>query len=330
MSFGSGAWSNDRSSRSGPSFDSARQICIGAEMMLQETAPAIVNARTRAQNEVGAADRAGPEKLVQFLRRYQWTILLTTTASFLLTLVYVMTTTPIYTASSLVIVEPKYSSWSNSVVGNVNTQVVIDSGQIESQIQLIKSAAISGPVYRGLRLADTSLFRLRPSLFSETAAYLGGRPPPDVPPQLDSENIGALGNMTGVRRIGQSYVIEISFSAASRQLAAQICNSITSAYIADRLKSRIEAAQNGNEILSTKLSTLNEQSQQLDQVIATGDLDVDKLPSADARVISAAIVPLRPSWPRPVPLLALSILIGGTLGFMLGILRRSLASDQSA
>lgn len=272
----------------------------------------------------GQANRAGLAGLVQFVKRYRGTILLTTSVTFVAAAIYTMLATPIFTASSLVIVEPKYSSWSNSVVGNLNTQVVIDSGQIESQIQLIKSAPIAGPVYRGLRLEETGMFMSRPSLLSRLTAYLGSTPPSEASPQVSSENINALGNMTGVRRIGQSYVIEISFAASNPVLAAKICNSITAAYIADRLKSRIEAARNGNEILSTKLSTLNEQNQQLDEAIATGDMDVERLPSADARVISAAIVPVRPSWPRRGPILVLSLVVGVALGFMIGLVRRSL------
>lgn len=291
--------------------------------MFLESAVTIENAKQ--PTPVGAqANRAGLAGLVQFVKRYKGTILLSTLVTFSAAAIYTLLATPVFTASSLVIVEPKYSSWSNSVVGNLNTQVVIDSGQIESQIQLIKSAPIAGPVYRGLRLEETGMFMVRPSLLSRLMAHLGSAPPPEVSPQISSENINALGNMTGVRRIGQSYVIEISFAASNPVLAAKICNSITAAYIADRLKSRIEAARNGNEILSTKLSTLNEQNQQLDEAIATGDMDVERLPSADARVISAAIVPFRPSWPRRGPILALSIFVGIALGFMIGIVRRSL------
>jgi uncharacterized protein involved in exopolysaccharide biosynthesis len=291
--------------------------------MFQGTAVTIENIR-QPSSAVIPSDRAGLAGLVQFVKRYKRTILLSTLMTFAAASLYVVTTTPIYTASSLVIVEPKYSSWSNSVVGNLNTQVVIDSGQIESQIQLIKSAPIAGPVYRGLKLDETGMFTATPGLFSRLASHLGAVSPHETPPPVSSENINALGNMTGVRRIGQSYVIEISFAASNPAIAAKICNSITAAYIADRLKSRIEAARNGNEILSTKLSTLNEQNQQLDEAIATGDLDVERLPSADARVISAAIVPSRPSWPRRGPTLALSLVVGVALGFMIGLIRRSL------
>lgn len=291
--------------------------------MFLESAVTIENAKQ--QTSVDAQpNRAGLVGLVQFVKRYKGTILLSTLLTFSLAAIYTFMATPIFTATSLVIVEPKYSSWSNSVVGNINTQVVIDSGQIESQIQLIKSAPISGPVYRGLKLEETGMFRAAPSRLSRLFLSLVSAPHPEDAPQVSSENISALGNMTGVRRIGQSYVIEISFAASNPVLAAKICNSITAAYIADRLKSRIEAARNGNEILSTKLSTLNEQNQQLDEAIVTGDMDVERLPSADARVISAAIVPARPSWPRRGPTLALSVFVGVALGFMIGLIRRSL------
>ncbi|KST57718.1 hypothetical protein AO398_23965 [Methylobacterium sp. GXS13] len=294
--------------------------------MFLESAVTIENAK---RPELGGAQpkNAGLAGLIQFIKRNKGTILLSTLLTFSAAAVYTLVATPIYTATSLVIVEPKYSSWSNSVVGNLNTQVVIDSGQIESQIQLIKSSPIAGPVYRGLKLEETGMFRSRPSMIARLISYLRAAPPQDVSPQVSFENINALGNMTGVRRIGQSYVIEVSFAASDPVLAARICNSITAAYIADRLKSRIEAARNGNEILSTKLSTLNEQNQQLDEAIATGDMDVERLPSADARVISAAIVPFRPSWPRRGPILAVSVFVGVALGFMIGLIRRSLEAE---
>lgn len=291
--------------------------------MFLESTVTIANAKQ--PTSVGAEpDRAGLAGLIQFVKRYKGTILLSTLLTLSAAAVYCVVATPIFTASSLVIVEPKYSSWSNSVVGNLNTQVVIDSGQIESQILLIKSAPIAGPVYRGLKLEETSIFKARPSLLVRLMAYFRSATASSVSPQVSSRNINELGNMTAVRRIGQSYVIEISFAGADPVLAAKICNSITAAYIADRLKSRIEAARNGNEILSTKLSTLNEQNQQLDETIATGDMDVERLPSADARVISAAIVPSKPSWPRRGPILIVSLFIGAALGVMIGLVRRSL------
>jgi succinoglycan biosynthesis transport protein ExoP len=303
-------------------------IGTGAENMLLESAVAIESAKQKASvNAEG--DRAGLIGLVQFVKRYKASILISMIVTFSIAVLYTLMTPSIYTASSLVLVEPKYSSWSNSVVGNINTQVVVDSGQLESQIQLIRSAPIAGPVYRGLQLEDSSLFQSRPNLLSKAMSYLRPGPLPEPAPQLSLDRINALGNMTGVRRIGQSYVIEISFAAANPVLAARICNSITAAYIGDRLKSRIEAAQNGNEILATKLSTLNEQRQQLDEAIATGDMDVERLPSADARVISAAIVPFRPSWPRTVPILALSLMVGLALGFTIGLVRRSLEVNRA-
>lgn len=310
--------------------DEDRVLLIGpgAENMLLESAKAIEGAKQKSSGNA-EGDRAGLVGLLQFVKHYKASILLSMVITFFIAVLYTFTTQSVYTASSLVLVEPKYSSWSNSVVGNINTQVVVDSGQLESQIQLIRSAPIAGPVYRGLRLEDSSLFKPRPSLLSRALSYLRQAPVSESTPQLSLDSINALGNMTGVRRIGQSYVIEISFAASDPVLAARICNSITAAYIGDRLKSRIDAAQNGNEILATKLSTLNEQRQQLDEAIATGDMDVERLPSADARVISAAIVPFRPSWPRPVPILALSLMVGLAIGFTIGLVRRSLEVNRA-
>nr|WP_187299703.1 Wzz/FepE/Etk N-terminal domain-containing protein [Methylobacterium sp. B34] len=235
---------------------------------------------------------------------------------------YAFTATNTYTASSLVIVEPKYSSWSNAVSGNLNTQMVVDSGQLESQIQLIKSAAISGKVYRALQLGKAGgIFSTQPGIFSRFKSIFAPNKESLEATENDAENIDLLAKMIAARRVGQSYVIEISFNAGDPQTASRICNSVTAAYIADRLNSRIEAAENGSEILKTRIDILQRQQAVLESAVRSGEFSVDALPSADARVISAALPPIRPSWPRKGYIIIFSMGLGAFVALLVSLAR---------
>ncbi|TXN38801.1 lipopolysaccharide biosynthesis protein, partial [Methylobacterium sp. WL7] len=118
----------------------------------------------------------------------------------------------------------------------------------------------------------------------------------------------------GVRRVGQSYVVEVSYSSYDPTLARRVTNATLSAYLWQSVASKADAARNGGEFIQGRVNALAGQADAAAAAILNGSLPMSPTPDADARVIGAALQPLRPSAPRT----GLIIALGGMLGVLSG------------
>lgn len=271
-----------------------------------------------------------------FFRRYS--VLITTFIGLFLILgtIYLMNTPQRFVASAQVVIEPRRGGSGSGGVDNGLAQYNLDASQLESQIQIIKSEQIAKLVVSGLGLArdpelvvfvtPLSTRLLRPFLSLLPSAEPARERGEDENQRVDYDMpaILALSDRIQVRRIGQSYVLEISYTSTDRAKAARITNSVTAAYIRDRLQAKIDQAQSGGEILEQRISNLQEQRDAADRAIRSGMFGSGAFPTADARVITTASPPSSQNWPRPSLVLALSTLLGLFLGVLCGVIHRSL------
>ncbi len=146
---------------------------------------------------------------------------------------FLMMRTPVYSATALVIINPRQERVLNSqeVIGALPR----DSSAIDSEIELLRS----------------------PALMNELAAalgMLGGEG------GLSSDNIASgLSNAIQVRRRGLTYVIEISATSTEAARAQLIANTYADVYIASQVNQRVDTAQRANSWLSRRLAELREQ-----------------------------------------------------------------------
>jgi len=116
-------------------------------------------------------------------------------------------------------------------------QLVIDSDQCETELRILSSQRLLYQVFKNQNLADAPEIR---SGSDGLWAFLGARIDRfrQIPAE-DAQSIEAFNAFLGrvrARRLGLSYVIEISYRAQSAEQASRIVNAIASTYAAYRLR----------------------------------------------------------------------------------------------
>lgn len=222
----------------------------------------------------------------------------------------VATSRPVYQASARVLFDPRRPEAARQAPDRELVQFSIDAAQLESQIQLLKSEQVYRSVIAAHGLEQDPEFA-RPSLSipawfkSLVSRGGGGAGYSTVVSQFDQR--------LDVRRLGQSYVLQITFQSIDPEKAARLANAVTAAYIGRQLAPRIEAVRRTGQF-ERSMRELNADGEAAAQALKTGVIDVGSFPAADARVITAALPPTGPSAPRTSLILSLA----GAIGLLVG------------
>ena len=240
-------------------------------------------------------------------------------------------TPPEFSASATVILEPRRQSSSAQDGGGASFQPTLDSAQAESQIQVIKSERILANVFDVLDMRNAPEFAPRgPSLRQRAMAALGLAAEPDVvgPEQAVADSrtraFQAFADRVGVRRVGQSYVLEVSYRADSAVQAARIANAVTSAYILSQIDQKAAAAHNGAEYLQGRISDIKTEQEAALDGVRQGRIPTVQFPDADARVIGAALRPLGKASPQTALVIAFALSFGLLTGLLAVAVRHAL------
>ncbi len=135
---------------------------------------------------------------------------------------------------------------------------------MESQIEILKSEKVALSVIKTLHLIeDPEFFRITIRTFSSAfglvSAVLGSR---DTASnfELTRSAIRTFQSQLTIKRIGLSYVIEISFKSLSRDRAAEIANAVAEAYIVDQLEAKDQATRRASAWLQDRIGELRNQA----------------------------------------------------------------------
>ncbi len=269
----------------------------------------------RAAVSVSPAVQDGPLALLRavmaVLRRYRVPLALWVAACMVLAAVYARLLTPVYTASSTLLLQS--AGVPTGMAEDTITPLMLDLNRVDSELQVIQSERLQSLVFDGLGLASDPEFAPRTSGQGQEA---GAATPDDIRQQA----FARFRERFSARRVGQSYVIEITYAAASPERAARVANAAVSAYLMQSVASKAGIANNGGEFVQGRLDSLSAQVEDAANALRQGRLPDGQMPDADARVIGAALRPLSPSAPRP----KLIIAMGGLLALMSGLFVLSL------
>jgi capsular exopolysaccharide synthesis family protein len=182
----------------------------------------------------GLAEMFGVAAALQMLRRRLLIMVVIGAVASVSAFAYLMMRAPEYTATSLVIINPRQERVlsSEDIVG----QMPRDSSTIDSEIERLRSSALMGELAEALGLATTSG---------------NGQARPTQ----------GIGGAISVRRRGMTYVIEISARSTDPERAQLIANTYSDVYIASQVNARIDTAQRANSWLSRRLAELREDVQ---------------------------------------------------------------------
>ena len=141
----------------------------------------------------------------------------------------------------------------------------MDSAAVESQVEVLKSENIALAVIKQLKLTEDPEFVgsgggligaiLRIAL-QRSFATTG----PESEFDLTRGAVSVFENRLGVRRVGLTYVIQISFRSYSPERAAQIANAVANAYVDDQLDAKYQSAKRASVWLQARLHELREQA----------------------------------------------------------------------
>jgi len=319
--------------------------------------------RVRGENAPEAFGAAvGFGDLAAYLRSSWRLIFLSAVACAAIAAVYCVLTSPTFTAKAQLMIDINKSqvffqdSW--------QPERVPDQARVESQMEVLKSDRVALAVIRDLNLTEESEFALPPpSLLSVMLATLTGEGPNIDQAARETYAADVFDDRLSVRRVGQSLVIEVAFRSEDPTKAAMIANAITGAYIKQDVQVKSEAAQRGGKWMSERLDELRQQSDEALRAYERFKLVGDKnsssepqvklaelesisqsyrrmyefflqqftetmqkvsFPESDARVVSAAAVPLVKSHPKSKLIVAFAGLLGMLAGAAVSSARHSM------
>lgn len=261
-----------------------------------------------------------------------WTLLCIAAAA-----IYARSREPVYTATASVLLEPRRQAVTSA--REVAAPATLDLSRADSEIQVIRSERLLATVFDSLGLASHPELQPRPpSLLRRLISGVTGKPsetkdgaqpaarnatgagsaPRIEPRQMAFANFA---NRITTRRVGQSYVIEISYVSSDPELPARVANAAASAYLLQSVGTKADAAASGAEFLQGRLDALSTQVKAATEAVRQGSLPNLPTPDADARIIGAALAPLGPSGPGST----LIVVFGAALGLMTGFFALAVA-----
>ena len=259
--------------------------------------------------------------IVKILGRL-WPVLATSMAiSISVAVAYLATTLPQYTSTGTILLDPRRTVTIGSDSANNTPQLTLDNAQAESQLQVIRSERLLTNVFSALNLQDTRELNPRKFNLKEYLTSIVMRETQDdLPdPSLKTPNTkgAAFQNFVSrvsARRVGLSYVIEVTYTSSDATTARKLSNAIMSAYLGQQISYKLAAAQNGAEYLQGRVNSLNAQLKAANVAVINGLVPDNYMPDADARIISAAAEPLGKAWPKSGLIIAASLAFGAIAG----------------
>ncbi|MFL9829121.1 Wzz/FepE/Etk N-terminal domain-containing protein, partial [Rhodoplanes sp. SY1] len=201
--------------------------------------------------------------LTGFVQRQLVVFVIVVPCCLALAAVYLLVTPPHFTAKlSLVIDNYSVRPLSQGQAANSRT---IDSSQVDTQVEILRSEAIALAVVNQLRLADMPEF-VEPGGIGGKLRGLFQSKEATEPERIRSAMQRVMENRI-VSRVGRTYLIEIGFTSLSRDIAADVANAIAEAYIVNQLDTKYQATKRASVWVQDQLAELQAQSLAADRAV---------------------------------------------------------------
>ena len=187
------------------------------------------------------------------LRRQLKLIAVTVVACLAIALAVLFTITPIFTSTALVLYQPgsKNLLEAETQLGSNS----VDSGQIESEVELLRSDNILLRVVAAENLVADSEFRPRLGWRARLMAMLrlvDASPPTGQ--QALNETLTHLRSAFAVQRRGLTHLISVQARSRDPEKAARIANALATAYIEDQLQAKVDSQLALRDILQARVT----------------------------------------------------------------------------
>ena len=206
------------------------------------------------------------KELIQVIRRRQRTILWTAAIPLVLALAYSLLATPLYTASTQILIDPRDR---RIVTNEVTPETLAADGGIavvESQLLVISSDTVLRRAIVREHLDVDSEFGgpstgLLANLRSGMAAFgLDLFAADRSDPELIA--LRQLKKRIGVKRSDKAYVVDVYVTTETRDKSVRVANAIAQAYLDDQANARATASERASNALSGRLDALRSRLQE--------------------------------------------------------------------
>jgi uncharacterized protein involved in exopolysaccharide biosynthesis/Mrp family chromosome partitioning ATPase len=195
------------------------------------------------------------------LRRRRAIILWTTALFLLVAAAYSLLATPLYTASTQLLIDPRDR---NIVSNDVNPSTLAPDGgvaMVESQLLVITSDTVLRRAIAQARLADDPEFNGTGGILgSEVARRLlrvvGFDPQANDRGNLEITALREIKRRIGVKRSEKAFVIDVFVTTRSREKSVEVADAIAQSYLADQAAARAQAARRASAALTARLEEL--------------------------------------------------------------------------
>jgi succinoglycan biosynthesis transport protein ExoP len=196
---------------------------------------------------------------------------------------YLVGIQPSFTAQATLIIETRKGGVVQQQYGIGD--VLVDNAMMDTQIEMLKSEKIGLAVIKKYRLTEDKEFtawdggytgkgaRLVTKLAGDDElidillADLFGLQPPASKPELERAALLAFSQRAKIRRIGQSYMVEVNFTSSNSEKAARLANAIADAYVAEQVEARKEATRRTTTWLRDRVTELSKRASAEEQSV---------------------------------------------------------------
>jgi len=227
------------------------------------TAPSLHNqlgaaiAAARANDLRGVAamdeDSIDVRRIVGLLRRRLRLILVTMAAVTALTCIVVFSLQPIYSASTLVLVDTSHKNLLDPQ--DQYQSGSSDSARVDSEVELVGSDSNLLNVIDQLHLLNDPEFGVKLDLQQRILAFLRLQKG-DLPTGQEAvaSVLGGLRHAVDAQRVGLTFLISIQAYSLSPEKAATLANAVANSYIRSQLDAKINSALQARDTLQARLT----------------------------------------------------------------------------
>ncbi|MGY3346635.1 MULTISPECIES: AAA family ATPase [unclassified Bradyrhizobium] len=211
------------------------------------------------------------ERVTDVLRR-QWPIIVVSVgASLALVLAYLATTHPMYTANARIMMDTRQTQVLDK--DNGTNSNLIDTGFVDSQVEVINSDDLIRSVVRRLHLTEDPEFSGSSSgplgnILGHVMSLFGSSEPPS-PERLEQATVEHVQANLRVERVLTTYVLSLSYKALTPDAAVKIANAIADAYIVGALEAKYQSTKRATEWLQQRSAELSQQATASDRAVQT-------------------------------------------------------------
>lgn len=207
--------------------------------------------------------------LVAFLRRRYPLILLVIACAVGLGAVYLVTAAPMYTGRAAMIIDTRKVQVLQQQ--SVLSDIALDAATVESQVEIIKSESVALSVIKEMHLTEDPEFVgsgagfIGSVLGMFTRLFSGAPETPNL--ELTRRALAVFQGRLNVRRIGLTYVMEITFQSHHSERAAQLANAVADAYILDQLEAKYQTTRRAAQWLQDRLKELRTEASTAERAV---------------------------------------------------------------